>query len=220
MSTRVLNFTFHGVGEPPPSAGEAERDVWISHAEFVSALDAICTRERVTISFDDGNASDIEIALPALRERGVAACFFVVADRIGSPGYLDAADLGELRRAGMQIGLHGMRHRPWRGLSDRELDEEVTGARALLEAAIEARVTVAACPFGSYDRRSLARLRGSGFQRVFSSDGGWASADAWLQARNTLRAGGGAAAVEELAARSRIATSGIRRTKTIVKRLR
>lgn len=220
MSTQVLNFTFHGIGEPPATVGDAERDVWLSRADFLAALDAICTRERTTISFDDGNASDVELALPALLERGVSGCFFVVAERIGAPGYLSAEDLCELRRAGMRIGLHGMRHRPWRGLSTEELDEEITGARALLEATIEARVSVAACPFGAYDRRALGRLRESGFKRVFTSDGGRVSAGAWLQARNTLRAGAGAAAVEELATRSSHAASGIRRTKTLVKRLR
>lgn len=220
MSTQILNFTFHGIGDPPAAVGEAERQVWLSRSDFLAALDAICGRGRTTISFDDGNASDVEIALPALLERGVTASFFVVAERVGAPGYLSAEDLCELRRAGMRIGLHGMRHRPWRGLSRRELDEEITGARAVLEAAIETRVTAAACPFGSYDRRALGRLRDSGFKRVFSSDGGWASVGAWLQARNTLRSGAGAATVEELAAGPSAATSGIRRAKTLVKRLR
>jgi peptidoglycan/xylan/chitin deacetylase (PgdA/CDA1 family) len=220
MSTPVLNFTFHGIGEPPPAVGDAERDVWVFRPDFISALDAICAHDNATISFDDGNASDITIGLPALIERGVAGHFFVVAERVGAPGYLSAADLRTLREAGMRIGLHGMRHRPWRGLPDDELNDEILGARRALEAEIDGPVSAAACPFGSYDRRVLGRLRNAGFERVFSSDGGWASAGAWLQPRNTLRAGTGAADVEGIAAGAGAAAVSIRRAKALIKRLR
>jgi peptidoglycan/xylan/chitin deacetylase (PgdA/CDA1 family) len=90
MSTPVLNLTFHGIGEPPAAVGVDERDVWLSEADFVAALDAIRTLPEATVSFDDGNASDLRIALPALRERGIGATFFVVAARLGEPDYLSA----------------------------------------------------------------------------------------------------------------------------------
>jgi peptidoglycan/xylan/chitin deacetylase (PgdA/CDA1 family) len=220
MSTPVLNFTFHGIGEPPATVGDAERDVWVSRPDFISALDAICAHGDATISFDDGNASDLAIGLPALVERGATGHFFVVAERVGAPGYLSAADLGTLREAGMRIGLHGMRHRPWRGLPDDELDEEILGARRALEAEIGGPVSAAACPFGSYDRRVLARLRKAGFERVFSSDGGRASASAWLQPRNTLRNGTSAAEVERIAAGTGPVAASTRRAKALIKRLR
>ena len=121
MSTPVLNLTFHGIGEPPASVGVAERDVWLSEADFAASLDAIGTLPQATVSFDDGNASDLEIALPALRERGIGATFFVVAGRLGEPDYLSAEDLRALREEGMTIGLHGMHHQRWRGLSDEEI---------------------------------------------------------------------------------------------------
>ena len=59
------------------------------------------------------------IALPALRERGLTATFFVVAGRLGEPGFLDERGVRALADAGMAIGCHGMRHRPWRGLDER-----------------------------------------------------------------------------------------------------
>lgn len=220
MSTRVLNFTFHGIGEPPATVADSERDVWVAQPDFISALDAICAHDNATISFDDGNASDVAVGLPALVERGVTGHFFVVAERVDAPGFLSAADLRTLREAGMRIGLHGMRHRPWRGLADDRLDEEILGARRALEADLAGPVSTAACPFGSYDRRALGRLRSAGFERVFSSDGGWASAGAWLQPRNTLRAGTGAADVEAIAAGGGAAVASIKRAKTLMKRLR
>jgi peptidoglycan/xylan/chitin deacetylase (PgdA/CDA1 family) len=220
MSTPVLNLTFHGIGEPPAAVGVAERDVWLSEADFAASLDAIRTLPEATVSFDDGNSSDLQIALPALRERGISATFFVVAGRLGEPGYLSAADLRTLRDEGMTIGLHGMHHQGWRGLSDDDLDEEISVARRRLEDAAGARLDAAACPFGAYDRRVLARLRRAGFAAVFTSDGGWATRDAWLQARNTFRAGDGAAAVATIAADNGAAARSRHKLKTLVKRWR
>lgn len=220
MSTRILNFTFHGIGEPPPATSTGERDVWLSDPDFLSALDAIAASRAATISFDDGNASDLSRALPALLERGLRGRFFVVADRLSEPGYLGPEDLRRLHEAGMEIGLHGMRHRPWRRLSDAELDEELDEARRLLEAESGVPVPAAACPFGAYDRRVLGRLRRAGFRRVFTSDGGWASAGAWLQPRNTLREGDDGAAIERIAAGDGLKASGVRTAKRLVKRWR
>jgi peptidoglycan/xylan/chitin deacetylase (PgdA/CDA1 family) len=220
MSTPVLNLTFHGIGEPPSAVGDAERDVWLSEADFAASLDAIRTLPEATVSFDDGNSSDLQIALPALLERGISATFFVVAGRLGEPDYLSAADLRTLRDEGMTIGLHGMHHQRWRGLSDDDLDEEISGARRRLEDAAGARLDAAACPFGAYDRRVLARLRRAGFAAVFTSDGGWATRDAWLQARNTFRAGDGAAAVATIAADNGAAARSRHKLKTVVKRWR
>ena len=50
------------------------------------------------ISFDDGNASDLEIGLPALLERGLTATFFVLAGRLGRPGSLDADEVARCSR--------------------------------------------------------------------------------------------------------------------------
>ena len=57
----------------------------------------------------------------------------------------------------MGIGCHGMRHRPWRGLDEAALHEELVEAKAVLERIIERPVCDAACPFGTYDRRVLAQ---------------------------------------------------------------
>ena len=100
-------------------------------------LDAVGGRDDIRITFDDGNASDVVHALPALRERGLTATFFVVAGRLGIPGFLDEAGVRELAAAGMTIGCHGMRHRPWRTLDEPSLDEELVGARTMLEAIVD-----------------------------------------------------------------------------------
>jgi peptidoglycan/xylan/chitin deacetylase (PgdA/CDA1 family) len=195
-----LNLTFHGVGERARSADGGEERVWLDLDSFGSVLDSVVDRPYVGITFDDGNASDVVYALPALRRRGLKATFFVVAGRLGAPGFLDETGVRTLLDCGMSIGCHGMRHRPWRRLDDEALREELLVARKVLEAIVEGPVTEAACPFGSYDRRALRSLRRYGYERVFTSDRGLTRPDAWLQPRNTVERGGAAETVDYILA--------------------
>jgi peptidoglycan/xylan/chitin deacetylase (PgdA/CDA1 family) len=183
---RCINLTFHGIGEPGRALEPGEEDVWVGRGRFGSILDAIAGRRDVRITFDDGNASDVVHALPALRRRGLRATFFVVAGRLGTPGFLDHAGVRALADARMTIGCHGMRHQPWRELDDDALREELRDGRALLEDIVAQPVALAACPFGSYDRRVLRQLRRYGYERVYTSDRGTARGEAWLQPRNSL----------------------------------
>ena len=41
--------------------------MWLDPDRFLRVLDSVVGRDDVRITFDDGNASDVEHALPALR---------------------------------------------------------------------------------------------------------------------------------------------------------
>jgi peptidoglycan/xylan/chitin deacetylase (PgdA/CDA1 family) len=216
-----INLTFHGIGEPSRALEPGEEDVWVRRETFLSILDAAARRGDVRITIDDGNASDVEQALPALRERGLHATFFVVAGRIGFPGYLDADGIRELAGAGMTIGCHGMEHVPWRTLDDRRLRDEHVEARRRLEEIVARPVDEAACPFGSYDRRVLRSLRGSAYRQVYTSDRGLARALDWVQARNTVGPTDGGDLLDRIDFRARQRGHLLRRrAKLVVKRWR
>lgn len=183
---RTINLTFHGIGRPPRALEPGEGDVWMSREQFLLVLDAIEGRDDVRITFDDGNASDVAEALPALTRRGLEATFFVVAGRLGAQHFIGASEVRELAAAGMRIGSHGMRHRRWRGLDDASLREEHVQAKGILEEVVGRPVTEAACPFGAYDRRTLRSLRRAGYRHVYTSDRGRARAHDFLQARTSL----------------------------------
>jgi peptidoglycan/xylan/chitin deacetylase (PgdA/CDA1 family) len=193
--------------------------VWISEQTLCLVLDRVAAEPTVRMSFDDGNASDVELALPRLIERGLSATFFVVADRIGRDGYASASDLRALVGAGMEIGSHGLTHRSWRGLAAPELSDELVRSRALIEDAAGTAVNAAACPFGAYDRRVLNGLREAGYSRVYTSDGGAARDFDWLQPRNSLRTWDDDALVDRLLT-ARPAQLLACRAKSIVKALR
>lgn len=212
----MINLTFHGIGTPERPLEPGESDVWVSRDQFLCLLDEVADRSDVRITFDDGNAGDVEHALPALRERGLKATFFVVAGRLGSPRFLDVAGIRELAAAGMEIGCHGMHHRPWRGLDDAALHEELIDAKAILERVVQRPVTQAACPFGSYDRRVLRTLRGCGYRQVYTSDRGTARSSGFLQARNSVGPHDGPGLISRIASPE----SPLRTVKRMVKRWR
>jgi peptidoglycan/xylan/chitin deacetylase (PgdA/CDA1 family) len=183
----AVNLAMHGIGRPARQLEPGENERWVTVEQFERILDAVQDRVDVHLTFDDGNESDVEIALPRLVDRGLTAEFFPLAGRLGQRGYLDRGALRELARAGMEIGSHGWEPRDWRRLDDRHARRELTDAPKLLGDLCGKPVRRYSLPFGAYDRRVLARLKQAGATRVYTSDGGEASRDGWLQARTELR---------------------------------
>lgn len=218
---RVVNVCFHGIGAPQRRLEPGEDAYWIGRDVFLGVLDRVVGRDDVRLSFDDGNSSDVEIALPALLERGLHASFFVVAGRLDRPGSLGRDDVRLLHGSGMTIGNHGMTHRPWRGLDPARRREELVTARRVLQDVTGSRVHDAALPLGRYDRAVLHELKPLGYRTVQTSDRRWAHSDRWLQPRYSVRSGDTVESVERdvlrrppVAARARGALVGT------VKRLR
>lgn len=185
----LLNICFHGIGTPGRGLEPDEDAYWVPADRYLRILDEIATWPSVRISFDDGNASDVETGLPALVERGLTAGFFVLAGRLGSPGSLSPADVRELASTGMTAGTHGMSHRSWRGMDQATQQAEFVEARQRIEDASGHPVTEAACPMGRYDRQVLSKLRELGYQRVYTSDRRTASPGHWLQPRFSVQRG-------------------------------
>ncbi|MBC7402293.1 MAG: polysaccharide deacetylase family protein [Microbacteriaceae bacterium] len=139
------------------------------------------------ITFDDSNESDYTHALPALLGLSLTATFFVITDRLDTPGSLSRPQLDLLHLAGMPIGTHGMTHRPWRGLArDGLLEAELVESCDALTEVIHRSISSAAFPQGDYDRRVLSTLRRLGFTRAYSVDEGSSRPSSWLHSRYTV----------------------------------
>ena len=187
LPASVVIVNVHGVGAPTRPLDPGEDVAWVSVAQLEMVLDAAIGRPDIRLTFDDGNVSDVEIALPRLIDRGLTAEFFIAAGLLGDPGRLDKDGVRELRAAGMPVGSHGWAHRDWRRLSPEQAHEEFVEAPRLLAELSGAPVTRHSIPFGSYDRQVLSRLRGVRATRAYTSDGGRTRDGGWLQARNSLR---------------------------------
>jgi len=217
----VANVTFHGIGTPRTDMCTEERGLWLREAQFRAILEVIQGRMGVCITVDDGNASDMEIVAPTLKERNLRATFFVSVGLLGQSGYMSKSEVRQLAEAGFVIGSHGMGHVNWRKLSDKDLRCEVNDSRQTLEQMIGCSVVEVSCPFGAYDRRVLRFLREAGYKRVYTSDRGLAFPSSWLQARNTIYAWDDPVSIGNMLSKSAFSPNFIMcRIKTIIKRLR
>ncbi|KQV70290.1 polysaccharide deacetylase family protein [Rhizobium sp. Root1220] len=185
---QIVNF--HGIGEPLRDLEPGEADYWLSHDRFLNALDRIAShpaRERIYITFDDGNASDLLIAAPELCQRGLRAEFFVLTGRIGQVGSLAADDIRTLIALKMGVGSHGVDHRDWTRLTATELHYELEASKAQLEEICGCPVDAASMPFGWYNSSVLEQIRNAGYRAAYSSGGGSAELQGFLRPRNSVR---------------------------------
>jgi peptidoglycan/xylan/chitin deacetylase (PgdA/CDA1 family) len=92
---------------------EQQLDYLISHGyETITVqdlVDAIRTgaslpRQPVVLTFDDGNKDLLELAYPRMQARGMVGVVYVVGNRIGVEGFLNAESLQMLCNAGWEIG--------------------------------------------------------------------------------------------------------------------
>ena len=180
----ILNF--HGLGAPGAEVSHSEETYWTDPALFAGVLEMVKMRPDVLITLDDSNETDYSVALPLLKAARITARFFVVAARVDQKGYLSTQQIQELVREGMTIGSHGLLHRKWPALDDKELHRECKSAQELLRGITGRPILEAACPFGAYNRRVLKWLRASGYRRVLTSDEGPAAQESWIWPRNTI----------------------------------
>ncbi|HTS01633.1 MAG TPA: polysaccharide deacetylase family protein, partial [Thermoanaerobaculia bacterium] len=107
---------------------------------------------------------------------------FVVSGKLGgendwdgeTPGdrLLTAAGVRALAAKGIEIGSHGATHRALPPLSDAELDDEVRGSKAALEAVLGAPVVSFCYPYGAFDDRVVEAVRAAGYRAATVIRGG------------------------------------------------
>lgn len=188
--TRQIILNFHGIGVCSRPFEPEEERYWISVDQFEQILDHAAdqaAKGRVLFTFDDGNKSDIEIALPRLAARRASARFFVLAGKLDTPSYLSTVDLHTMQAQGMLIGSHGVHHVDWRSVWGDDLEREVAGSRATLECLLGRPVAEVAIPFGGYNRRVIRAISKAGYRLAFTSDGGPATSSSWVKPRISIR---------------------------------
>jgi peptidoglycan/xylan/chitin deacetylase (PgdA/CDA1 family) len=186
----ILNF--HGLGVPHTGVEAAEAPYWLSVAHFDQVLDHVQSYTsgggRVRLTFDDGNKSDIEIAVQRLRQRGLTATFFVLLGRMSDPRYLSDKDMRDMAVSDMKIGLHGRHHLDWRHVAAQTFQDETVRAAYELSQITGTCIDEVAIPFGAYNRKIMAALHRQPFRKIHTSDTGAARISARIQPRNTIRA--------------------------------
>jgi len=121
------------------------------------------------LTFDDGYASHGEEVFPHMAGRGMTATFFVIAGLVGKKGYLSWDQIIEMDRAGMEIGSHGLSHRPLPAMSGADLRRELRLSRSIISECLGHPVDLLSVPRGYYSRRVREYAAGAGYRAVCTS---------------------------------------------------
>lgn len=126
-------------------------------------------KRPAVITFDDGDVSNVETALPLLLERGMSAEFFITSDFIGQPGMVAPDDVRTLFSAGMGVGSHGRSHAFLEDVSPDALYAELHESRQALQAITGHPVTSLALPGGRGGERERQVATALGYVDLFGS---------------------------------------------------
>ena len=193
-SVHVPVLTFHRVAPLKPDAPAITVDLTVDPANFVAELAAMhdagyhtisqaqlfdalyhgaaLPSKPVLISVDDGYVDDVTRILPALQRYHMVATFFVITGRFTMPGFLNAAQVRRLDRAGMDIGDHTAHHVDLRLLTAAQLRAETLGSRRVMQRTLGHFVYAFAYPFGAEDDTVLAAVHAAGFTMAYTTAGG------------------------------------------------
>jgi peptidoglycan/xylan/chitin deacetylase (PgdA/CDA1 family) len=140
--------------------------------------------KTVAITFDDGFVSNLQGAVPVMRELGCRAINYLVADRIGKTSDWEAAEGGEARplmddvqirdwlAAGHSIGAHTCTHPRLSRIPWDRAKEEIVASRKKLEDAFGTAIEHFAYPYGDYNQAVVDLVREAGFKTAVTMDRG------------------------------------------------
>ena len=185
----VAAFAYHDVTDDPRDSGfqgpgahafKLDRAAFARHLDAlaaaalrpgpVTAIDCAAPGRSLLLTFDDGGASALYTA-EELARRGWVGHFFIVTERIGKPGFLDAAAIRELRRAGHVIGSHSHTHpNIFRDQTLQEMMTEWYVSRDRLEDLLGEPCTAAAVPGGDISPMVLASAGPAGIGFLFTCE--------------------------------------------------
>lgn len=194
LSAPAVVLAYHGVGDVDDAV---DRDrLLLSSLHFEEHLELLQRRNyqivrasdlvdaapppapgTAVLTFDDGLRDGVTDVLPALRNRGLVATFFVNPGLLGGTHDLvtgprgqlvDADDVATLACAGMEIGSHSLEHRDLRRLSDDVLVRDLIESKARIEAITQRPCRTLAYPFGLHDARVRDAAATAGYELAFT----------------------------------------------------
>ncbi len=179
--TPVPILVYHAIRTPP--AGARLPSIYVRPAELSAQVRALrrggyravtlqrvydawrgratLPRRPVVLSFDDGYASQVRIALPLLRRQGWPGVLNLALDWIDDIGGDGAVQ--QLIDAGWQIDAHSRTHPDLTRVPAAQLADETAAARAELQERFGVDARFFAYPGGRYDARVIAAVKDAGF---------------------------------------------------------
>ena len=187
---KLLILNYHRLLDSDHENASAESDFFVHKKNFIEQLNLIEQLEisivslqnglknndqsklSVVLTFDDGHASDYEVAYPILKERNIAATFFPVISTIGSQGRLTWNQILELSQNQFEIGSHTFSHADLCNSTPEEIQFELEESKKVIEEKIGQTIVSLALPFGKYSSEVERIVEGIGYKNMLTTNGG------------------------------------------------
>ena len=136
------------------------------------------------ITFDDGYVDTIDLALPILQRYGFTATCYVVSQKLGQHNTWDAHKIGSAKwlmnkeqmlkwhDAGMEVGAHSQTHPHLIDCNEEDLENEVIGCKANLEALLGAPVSQFCYPYGAFNKQVAEAVKAAGYTAATTTNKG------------------------------------------------
>jgi peptidoglycan/xylan/chitin deacetylase (PgdA/CDA1 family) len=144
---------------------EEVEDAWYRGAELPP--------KPVVISFDDGYRPQFTFALPTLSKHGWPGVLNLKAE--GSDLY--TSNVEAMLGAGWELAAHTINHSDLTTLEGEALEEEVAGARQILEHEFHVPVNNFCYPAGRFDSKVIAAVEAAGYTGATTEIPGYATRD-------------------------------------------
>ncbi|RKX92842.1 MAG: hypothetical protein DRP84_09370 [Spirochaetes bacterium] len=134
----------------------------------------------IIITFDDGQRSQLETALPILKKYGLKATIFVTTDPTASvfkdtwhiDRPLTKQQIKELSKAGVSIQSHTVTHPILPELTDEEVLFEFKESKKILESIIDKPVQFLSIPLGFCNKRIKKLAKQAGYKAICTANVG------------------------------------------------
>lgn len=132
----------------------------------------------ICLTFDDGYASFMDCALPALADRNLPATLFIITDFVGKTNdwditfgvnrrrHLDWVQIREIAAAGIEIGSHGATHSALTRLMPDQVRSELEISKSAIEDRLGIETTSLALPFGAVNADVFSCARSLGYKEI------------------------------------------------------
>lgn len=195
-SPGLYTLLYHRVPAAAQDQFDKQLQILKRYSTFVSADDAVervrqgwrGTDRAFLLTFDDGQADNIDVALPVLRRHRVPAIQFLVSDWVDRPpsrsgrtdGFMRRDDVKAWLDAGLSIGSHTASHPRLSRLDAGQVRAEFRRSREALGELAGAPIAHFACPWGKSDvdfdaERDPALARACGYATFFTTRRGYAT---------------------------------------------
>lgn len=138
---------------------------------FHSGRDAVVEGGGHILTFDDGGVSAATSIAPRLEANGIRGCFLVTSGKIGTKGFVTAAQIRAMDSAGHCIGSHTHTHPlAMASLTAHQLDEEWRVSTDIIAQLIGRPVKTASVSGGYYSSKVAKSAAQNGIELLFTSE--------------------------------------------------